>query len=80
MDNTSGFYKFENSILLFAPNGVTGPGYDLQIATKDQYTYPVEEWSWFNSEEEANLFFNILPSDEEVQVDDLFIAASNISA
>jgi hypothetical protein len=59
MNNTSGFYKNESGLLLFGPNGVTSCDYDLQRETRDQYTYPVDGWYWFDSEEQAREFFGL---------------------
>lgn len=48
MENTSGFYKFEDDNWQYAPNFVYGPGYELLRENKDTYQYPVEGWSWYN--------------------------------
>ncbi len=58
--NTEGFYKLDTD-LLYAPNFVYG-GYDayqLLKENKETYTYPVDGWYWFNTEEEAKTFFNL---------------------
>lgn len=57
--DTSGFYKANGDKLSFAPNAVRAPTYDLFRADKDTYTYPVEGWSWFDSEDEAKAFFGV---------------------
>jgi len=54
---TQGFYKKQNEELLYAPNIVEGSGYVLLEQDKDAYQYQVDGWSWFESEEEARLFF-----------------------
>jgi hypothetical protein len=59
MDDTSGFYKLDGDQLLFGPNGVMGPTYDLERSSKDTHTYPVEGWYWFDSEAEAREFFDL---------------------
>jgi hypothetical protein len=64
MENTSGFYKDDEGNLLFAPNGVTGPTYDLQPINHEAYTYPVEGWYWFDTEAEAREFFGLPPAPE----------------
>lgn len=61
--NTSGFYKYseEEHIVMCGPNYVYGP-YDtfrLFREEKDTYTYPVEGWYWFDSDEEAYAFFGV---------------------
>ena len=55
---TSGFYKKDNEELLYAPNIVEGNGFVLVAQDKDQYEYPVDGWTWFESEEEAKLILN----------------------
>jgi hypothetical protein len=57
---TQGFYKNDNGQLLYGPNYVIFPdGIELSIDQKDNYTYPVNDWYYFTSEEEAKTFFNI---------------------
>lgn len=53
MEDTSGFYKEENGELLYGPNFVLNKNYELRKETHDQHTYPVDGWSWFDSETEA---------------------------
>jgi len=59
--DTSGFYKNIGNQMICGPNYVLGPyeSYELQRSSKDTYTYPVDGWYWFDSEEEACLYFNI---------------------
>lgn len=64
MENTQGFYKLDGD-LLYGPNFVLNANYELRKETKDNYTYPVDGWYWFDSEIEARAFFN-LPSPEIV--------------
>ncbi len=61
MENTStpGFYKLENGNLFCATKVVDAPAYTLIAENKDDYTYPVDGWHWFNSEEEAYISFGI---------------------
>lgn len=61
--DTSGFYALIDGELFFAPNFVESATFSLHRADKDTYTYPVNGWSWFDSEQEAKTFFNI--TDEE---------------
>lgn len=56
-----GFYKLDGD-LLYGPNFVYGPTFELLKEEKDAYTYPVEGWYWFDSEEEACSFFRVQPS------------------
>lgn len=54
------FYKYDGEILLEGPNFVDGPEFSLHIETKDQYTYPVHDWYWFDSRIEALNFYGII--------------------
>lgn len=66
MDDTSGFYKFDGS-LLYGPNFVLNKDYELRRETKDEHTYPTDGWYWFETQTEAKQFFNI--SEEEPKND-----------
>lgn len=59
MLNTNGFYKLENNQLLFASSFIESPSYQLNKEDKDNYTYPIDGWYWFESEEIARQFFNL---------------------
>ena len=50
---TQGFYKNDNGVLLHGPNYVLNKDYELRAESKDQHTYPVDGWTWFESEEDA---------------------------
>lgn len=63
---TAGFYRCEE-ILMHGPTAVHGPSFNLLREEKDLYTYPVEGWYWFDSEEEAKEFFGLPPKPEEEQ-------------
>jgi len=57
---TNGFYKNENGDLLYAPNFILFPdGIELFTINKDDYTYPIHDWYYFDTEEEAKSFFGI---------------------
>ena len=58
--DTSGFYKKHEGVLLSGPT-VYGPyqTFSLLKENKDQYTYPIDGWYWFDSEEEAKAFFDL---------------------
>lgn len=58
MNTEQGFYKFDGENFLFAPTFVEGDGFMLISDRKDDYEYPVNGWSWFNSREEASIFHN----------------------
>jgi hypothetical protein len=55
---TSGFYKKHSEELLYAPNIVEGNGFVLVAQDKDQYDYPVDGWTWFDSEEDATEYYS----------------------
>jgi hypothetical protein len=55
--NNSGFYKKEDSQIIYAPNIVEGPNYVLLSADKDSYTYPIDGWIWSQSEGDAIAYF-----------------------
>jgi hypothetical protein len=58
--DTSGFYKTDNNNkLIFAPNSVRAPDYDLLRKDKDSYTYPIHGWHWFDTRDDAKNFFGI---------------------
>ena len=56
--NTSGFYKLDGS-LLYGPNYALNANYELRRETRDDHSYPVDGWYWFDTEEEARLFFDL---------------------
>lgn len=60
----AGFYKNDNGVLLYAPEQVSGPTYDLFAFAKDTYTYPVEGWVWFDDEMAARIYFKVPPPDQ----------------
>jgi hypothetical protein len=60
--DTPGFYKVDPSgIVIYGPNYVFGPydQYKLLREEKDTYTYPIDGWYWFDTEQEAYEFFQI---------------------
>ena len=63
--DASGFYKNEEGQLLHAPTTVQFPisisHSDLTSSQKDDYAYPVHGWHWFDTEEEARIFFDLTP-------------------
>jgi hypothetical protein len=52
------FYKITDGNLTYGPI-VCSPDYTLMLDTKDEHTYPVDGWYYFETEEEAKTFFNI---------------------
>ena len=63
MEETQGFYKNDGT-LLYGPNFVLNANYELRKETKDDYTYPVDGWYWFDTRQEALDFFGIV--EEEI--------------
>jgi hypothetical protein len=59
VEDTSGFYKVNDKQVLFAPNAVISKTYTLAREQKGTYTYPIEGWYWFDSEQEAYTQFNL---------------------
>ena len=53
-----GFYRKVDDAIECSISDLFGPGWDLLISEKDQYTYPAHGWYWFDSKEEAENFFN----------------------
>lgn len=53
------FYKLIDGTLFFGPNFVESSSYCLTKENKDTYTYPVDDWYWFDSEEDARVFFGL---------------------
>ena len=62
---TQAFYKLHEGLLLQAPNAVLAPDYELRKELKDTYTYPVDGWTWFNSEAEAYWAFELTQPEPE---------------
>ena len=49
MEDTSGFYKQnEEGEWMFAPNFVFSEDYELTREGKDEHTYPIGGWYWFD--------------------------------
>jgi hypothetical protein len=61
MEDTSGFYFCQDGALAFGPNFVETKDFQIYRDQKDSYTYPVNGWYWFDSEEDARIFFNLPP-------------------
>lgn len=64
MEDTSGFYKLDGE-LLYGPNFVLNANYELRKETHTKYTYPVDGWYWFDTEEQAREFFGLPPIEIE---------------
>ena len=59
MDRGPGFYKLDGTDLLHGPNYVLSGSYNLYKEEKDTYNYPIGGWYWFDSEEQARIYFNL---------------------
>ena len=57
--NTAGFYKISEANLQYQPTFVYEEDISLWEGDHLIYAYPLAGWYWFDSEEEAKLFFNI---------------------
>lgn len=71
-EKDSGFYKKDPATeeLLYGRFYVLNTEYELWREQKDTYTYPVDGWSWYDSEEEARTVLNVpvvLPPEPEEQ-------------
>jgi hypothetical protein len=71
--DTSGFYNFDsnNVNLLYAPNAVYNKNFELLKDNHNEYDYPINNWYWFDTREEALEFFQITeedlnPNEEEI--------------
>ena len=58
MNDTSGFYKLDNTELLFAPNFVYAPAYTL-LREQQDLALPVDGWDWHDTEDAARAAFGI---------------------
>jgi len=55
------FYKLDNTELQIAETCIAGLDLDLHIDQKDTYTYPIQGWHWFDTEDAARVFFDLPP-------------------
>jgi hypothetical protein len=56
--NTAGFYKILENNLQYQPTFVYEEDFSLWSGNYLIYAYPLGGWYWFDSEEQAKLFFN----------------------
>lgn len=59
MEDTSGFFKAEDGVLLGPANNVFNANFTLHRTDKDTYAYPVDGWRWFDDEDSAYTFFEL---------------------
>ena len=76
MEEEKAFYKLEPSNkgrpVLITGKVISSKNYQLDIALKDTYTYPVNGWIYYNSFEEAAIGFNLTEEQKEQFRIDLF--------
>jgi hypothetical protein len=65
--DTSGFYYNEDGNVIHGPSFVLNMDFELRRESKDDHTYPVHGWHWFDSQEEAYAFFE-LPLPEKTEI------------
>lgn len=74
-EKDSGYYKVDPDgvTLLYGRFYVLNANYELWRDQKDSYTYPVDGWSWYESEDEARLALNCPrpKTDEEIREEKL---------
>jgi hypothetical protein len=71
MEDTSGFYKLDSS-LLYGHDLVLNTNYELHRIQHlnnptAAYAYPVDGWHWFDSEAEAREHFGLPPLADPVE-------------
>lgn len=50
---TDGFYRVQDGQLIYGRFFVLHQDYELHRHLKDTYTYPIDGWQWYDSEEQA---------------------------
>ena len=74
-ETTSGFYKCDPDgvTLLHGRFYVINANYELHRHLNDTYTYPIDGWAWYDTEEAARTVLNLpVPlTDEEILADKL---------
>jgi hypothetical protein len=58
MEDTSGFYKLDGS-LLYGHDLVLNSNYELRRDQHETHSYPVDGWRWFDSEQAAREFHGL---------------------
>ena len=60
------FYKLESpEVLHVAPNYVLNQNYQLKASNYQDYTYPVDGWWWFDTDQEAYQALGYIPPEPE---------------
>lgn len=60
-----GFYKNDEGNLLYASKKVLSKDYTLEVEKFAEYSYPVDGWNYFETEDEAYTAYGIEPPSEE---------------
>lgn len=59
--NEQGFYKSTGVEILYAPNYIQSPNYYITVNDKDSQSFPIDGWYYFDTKQEAESFFQLLP-------------------
>jgi len=59
------FYKYEDGILMCGPTVAFPSGEVLHLETINEHTFPVYDWYYFATEEEAKSFYNIVDENND---------------
>ena len=63
------FYKKTENEILKGELLVATPNYSLYAKDKDNYTYPIDGWRWFDTDEDAESFYGVpIDPDDVVEV------------
>ena len=74
-----GFYKNDSGTLLFAPNFVESKDFQLYMADKDKYSYPVQGWYWFETLKEAETTLGVKAERTEADMPNLIAEHSAVT-
>ena len=67
-----GFYKNDNNNILFNDNYIHFPMGDSLIADEhENYTYPIEGWSWYDNQPDAETALGIQILDNNLDINSL---------
>ena len=55
---TDGFYRSQDGQLIYGRFYVLHQDYELHRHLKDTYTYPIDGWAWYDSEDLARVALN----------------------
>lgn len=54
-----GFYKYLANNLIYAINSVHAPNYTLFKEEKNTYQFPIDDWYWFDTLQDACGFYKL---------------------